>query len=415
MATRLLSLHPTCLGTRLGYALEQGLGPILQHRAYVSVTFHKASSLSTNKTPTIDRSLGYLESTFAGTPSSQIDSVGQDTAAVDSTKPSFDIISSGVGSALLVKLPPDTEITAAMGSAVASSSKVLSALTLEGGAIKATSKALLGDALFYQKFTTQQRGGDVLLAPQRMGDIAIVELGSSAKYCLRRDAFLAKTEKVTLSLGMEKSQGRTLGLSSAVMHTVTGPGTLAITHYGGLYRFSLSAGEEYLANPRNLVLWERRTSPVQCHPAPRLIPSPHSPLRKYTLVRHVAESPSFQAKLQTLRKMTQSVRAFVMGTPDFVRLKGPGDFYVASRVESRWEKSRLMNALAAVNNSAAQLFEHSTTFPHLKETLVHQSKAVSPHPGYATHKTAPGEVTYYAQVVGSEKKVVFTPSTASDQ
>lgn len=40
------------------------------------------------------------------------------------------------------------------------------------------------------------------------------------------------------------------GLANRLVHTVTGPGQLAITHYGGLYRLSLAAGEEYLVNPR---------------------------------------------------------------------------------------------------------------------------------------------------------------------
>jgi uncharacterized protein (AIM24 family) len=40
------------------------------------------------------------------------------------------------------------------------------------------------------------------LAPQRLGEITTIDLKSGSKYILRRDAFLAKTEKVTFDLGL---------------------------------------------------------------------------------------------------------------------------------------------------------------------------------------------------------------------
>lgn len=42
------------------------------------------------------------------------------------------------------------------------------------------------------------------MAPQRLGEITTIQLKTSAKYILRRDAFLAKTEKVTFDLGVNK-------------------------------------------------------------------------------------------------------------------------------------------------------------------------------------------------------------------
>lgn len=49
--------------------------------------------------------------------------------------------------------------------------------------------------------------GDVLLAPQRMGQVAVVHVRGSTKYALVRDAFLAKTDKVTMKLGLNGVQG----------------------------------------------------------------------------------------------------------------------------------------------------------------------------------------------------------------
>lgn len=41
-----------------------------------------------------------------------------------------------------------------------------------------------------------------MLAPSRLGEITTIELKNSTKYVMRRDAFLAKTEKVTFDLGV---------------------------------------------------------------------------------------------------------------------------------------------------------------------------------------------------------------------
>lgn len=41
-----------------------------------------------------------------------------------------------------------------------------------------------------------------------MGEITTIQLRGSTKYILRRDAFLAKTEKVSLNLGLEGVKGK---------------------------------------------------------------------------------------------------------------------------------------------------------------------------------------------------------------
>lgn len=105
------------------------------------------------------------------------------------------------------------------------------------------------------------------------------------------------------------------GLTNRVVHTVSGPGKIAISHYGGLYRLALGAGEEYMVNPRNLVMWDVRTEPTKLHPSNHLIPSPKSPLRKYTVVRNIADSPSMQPKLQYLSSWIKTLRNYILGAP----------------------------------------------------------------------------------------------------
>ncbi|KAI8069266.1 mitochondrial biogenesis AIM24-domain-containing protein [Gongronella butleri] len=314
---------------------------------------------------------------------------------------------------------------ATTGSALGASSRVTSRLAVEGHIVNATARKLVGDPFFYQKFYTKQQPGDLLLAPHRMGDITTIQLKGSTKYVLRRDAFLAKTQKVSLELGTDGMKTKHTGIVNKLVHTVTGPGTLAISHYGGLYRLALAAGEEYLVNPRNLILWDKRTTPTRLHPADPIVPSPRSPWRRFAVVRNIAESPSFQPKLQFINSWSKTVRNILLGAPDFVKLKGPGDFYVASRVEPRWARSRLMNALAAVNDSSSQLFEQSLVFPDpapgqhvpaapqgaIAQVLSSISKSVAPHPGYA-EKSVNGQPSFYVQV--ARGKAVFTSNKPDD-
>ncbi|CEJ02335.1 hypothetical protein RMCBS344292_16342 [Rhizopus microsporus] len=357
-------------------------------RNYVGLAFNQQQ-----KTETVDRSLKSFQHTVNGA-TATISEVGKDVTTANQTEAIFEVVSSGPGSALLVKLPPESEITAATGSTLACSTKVFSKLSLDTSTVKAVGRKLVGDNMFYQKYYTKSAAGDILLAPQRLGEISTIQLKSSAKYMLRRDAFLAKTEKVTLDLGVNHDQS---GLVNKLVHSVSGPGTLAISHYGGIYRISLAAGEEYKANPLNLIMWDKRTNPTQPQAHSRLIPSPRSTLRKYEVIRNIVDSPSLQPKLQYANHILLTLRNFILGTPEFVKLKGPGDFYLASRVEPRLEKSRLMNALAAVNDSTNQLFEQSSIFPAEEPERVLPTTLKRKHPGYA-QKSEGGFPSYYAEV-----------------
>jgi hypothetical protein len=100
-----------------------------------------------------------------------------------------------------------------------------------------------------------------------------------------------------------------------LVHQVSGPGTLAISHYGGIYRISLGAGEEYQANPAHLIMWDKRTEPTRLFPDHPLVPSPRSSLRQYTFIKNIVDSPSFQPKLQYMNRVSRSLRNFNMDTP----------------------------------------------------------------------------------------------------
>ncbi|CEP18426.1 hypothetical protein [Parasitella parasitica] len=204
-------------------------------------------------------------------------------------------------------------------------------------------------------------------------------------YIIRRDAFLANTEKVTFDSSVNHDE---TGLLNKLILTVSGPETLALSRYDGIHRISLAAVEEYQANPLDLIMWDKHTKPARLHARHSIVPSPKSKLRKFEVVRNIEDSPSLQPKLQYFNGFCKTFCHLILGAPDFVKLKGPGDFYLASR-----EKSRLLNA----NDSVSQLFEKSTEiFPaapaEVAETLIKKK-----HPGYAQESTN-GLPSYYAEI-----------------
>ncbi|KAG2187648.1 hypothetical protein INT44_005338 [Umbelopsis vinacea] len=283
---------------------------------------------------------------------------------------------------------------------------VFSKLTLDGGSISAVSRRALGDKAFRQKYETRKEYGDVLLAPSTIGEIAIININGSTEYAMRRDAFLAKTSRVSVDLGFSGLKGKETGVIQRIAHKVRGPGTIAISHYGGLYRIVLDENEEYLVNPSHLVAWDTRTAPTKLYRAKPTIPSPRSRLRRYHVFRNIVDSPSMQSSLQFWDGVFRQTRNWVLGAPDFVRMKGPGDFYLSSRVEPRFAKSRLLNAISQADDSVDQAMSQATIFPTGAAPPKDPKK---PHLGYATEKSSNGEITYYASV-GSNGRVSFTPA-----
>ena len=62
-------------------------------------------------------------------------------------------------------------------------------------------------------------------------------------------------------------------------------------------------------------MWDLRTEPTKLHPANPIIPSPRSPLRRYAVVRNIADSPSFQPKLQYMSSVIKTLRNYILGAP----------------------------------------------------------------------------------------------------
>ncbi|KAG0370367.1 hypothetical protein BGX24_002050 [Mortierella sp. AD032] len=244
--------------------------------------------------------------------------------------PEFEVVSAGLGSMLHVRLPHRSELYAAPGAAVGSSAEVQSELSTVTNPLMALGRRLAGGSLHFQKFTTDNVSGDVLLAPQHMSDIAAIRMDGTSEYYIRRDAFLARSPRVILQLGLAKAG---LGVTNFFAHRVTGRGTLAIASYGGIYRLVLAPKEEYLVNPRHLIAWEAGSSPA----ASRLAIDPTHLAEPESRSSKILSNPYVATTLNIASRVGERLGNVLFGKQEFVRLQGPGDFYLCSRVRPSTE------------------------------------------------------------------------------
>ncbi|KAF9409775.1 hypothetical protein BGZ94_001867 [Podila epigama] len=251
--------------------------------------------------------------------------------------PEFEVVSAGLGSMLHVRMPSRSELYAAPGAAVGSSADVQSELATASNPLKALGRRLAGGSLYFQKFSTDDVAGDVLLAPQHMSDIAAIRMDGTSEYYVRRDAFLARSPRVILQLGLAKAG---LGVTNFFAHRVTGRGTLAIASYGGIYRLVLAPKEEYLVNPRHLIAWEAGSSPA----ATRLALDPSRTAAPETRSSKILSNPYVASTLNIANRVGERLGNVLFGKQEFVRLQGPGDFYLCSRVRPSTEAMKQIMA-----------------------------------------------------------------------
>ncbi|KAF9304512.1 hypothetical protein BGZ74_001355 [Mortierella antarctica] len=349
-------------------------------RAYANLAYNASAQASSGEVPTLDRKLDSIEeriqarrdalgrtaATFSSdeTKSTNSAHVGASSDASSEPQPAkkgimsilpginnatkwikqpsvadpeFEVVSAGLGSMLHVRLPSRSELYAAPGAAVGSSADVQSALSTASNPLKALGRRLAGGSLYFQKFSTDKVAGDVLLAPQHMSDIAAIRMDGTSEYYVRRDAFLARSPRVILQLGLAKAG---LGVTNFFAHRVTGRGTLAIASYGGIYRLVLAPKEEYLVNPRHLIAWEAGSSPA----ATRLALDPTGTAEPETRTSKILSNPYVASTLNVVSRVGERLGIVLFGKQEFVRLQGPGDFYLCSRIRPSTEVLKQLTA-----------------------------------------------------------------------
>ena len=124
----------------------------------------------------------------------------------------------------------------------------------EGGILKSLGRAVLGGESFFQNFfVAPATGGEVTLAPELPGDIAVIEM-SGNKLMIQSGSYMASES--TIELNAKVSVKAFMSAEGISMLEATGTGTLLVSSYGAIYEKTLNAGETYIVDSSHLVAFD---------------------------------------------------------------------------------------------------------------------------------------------------------------
>lgn len=146
------------------------------------------------------------------------------------------------------------EVYTVEAGAMVSMSPVFDIKAKTGGVSKTLGRLFSGESMFIQKFSARANG-ELLLAPQYLGDIEIIEMDGSVNYRLGKSSFLASIGNININT----KSGGVNGLFSGegfIQMEASGDGILFISSYGAIHKKVLEPGQEYLVDSGHLVLWD---------------------------------------------------------------------------------------------------------------------------------------------------------------
>jgi len=154
----------------------------------------------------------------------------------------------------IVKLGAGERIRADSGAMVSHSASVAVETKAEGGLFKSLGRAMLGGESFFQNFwVAGPQGGEVTLAPDLPGDIALIEM-TGAPLLIQSGSYLASENGVELST---KLSGKAFRAGEGVsMLETTGTGKVLVSSYGAIFERTLAAGEKYIVDTTHLVAFD---------------------------------------------------------------------------------------------------------------------------------------------------------------
>ena len=154
----------------------------------------------------------------------------------------------------IAKLTPNERIRAEAGAMVSMSGDVQIETKAEGGILKSLGRAVLGGESFFQNFfVASAAGGEVTLAPELPGDIAVIEM-SGSKLMIQAGSYMASES--TVELTAKVSMKAFMSAEGISMLEATGSGTLLVSSYGAIFEKVLGAGEKYVVDTSHLVAFD---------------------------------------------------------------------------------------------------------------------------------------------------------------
>lgn len=166
------------------------------------------------------------------------------------------IVRPGMAAMLWAKLASGQKFKAESGALVCMSDTVKMKSKMDGGFFKAVSRKMFsGEKFFFQQFETKGGSGDILLAPNSIGDVDFILIHKGEEYTIQKDGFLASTMGIEVSAKVQKlSRGLFSGEGFFVLKA-EGEGVIFVNGFGSLSRVDIPDGRSYAFDNKHLVAW----------------------------------------------------------------------------------------------------------------------------------------------------------------
>ncbi|ORX49278.1 hypothetical protein BCR36DRAFT_412800 [Piromyces finnis] len=235
--------------------------------------------------------------------------------------PEFEIIkSTNSESILFAKMKKNSMFYAKYGTVVGLSSKVRIELSYEDNTDEVL-KGGNGSGIFaFEKVWTENNSGQVLLVPVK-GDLMLINVKKDKEYVVKGKSLFGAVSSISVNDYYHNNHK----FEGVKYFIVKGKGTIAIEGEGGVLEITLNEDEHFLVKPSTLLAFESQMSVK-----PVLSSACTEEIEEDILEKQDNDS-SFWKKA---KGMIDRAKIYVSGDQLFYRLKGPGKFYISTRIPS---------------------------------------------------------------------------------
>ncbi|OUM67509.1 hypothetical protein PIROE2DRAFT_20012 [Piromyces sp. E2] len=264
--------------------------------------------------------------------------------------PEFEIIkSTNSESVLFAKMNPNSLFYAKYGTVVGLSSKVRIELSYEDNTDEVL-KGGNGSGIFaFEKVWTESNPGQVLLVPVK-GDLMLINVKKGKEYVVKGKSLFGAVSSISVNDYYHNNHK----FEGVKYFIVKGKGTIAIEGEGGVLEITLNEDEHFLVKPSTLLAFESQMSIK-----PVLSSACTEEIEEDVLEKQDSNDTSFWKKA---KGMIDRAKVYVSGDQLFYRLKGPGKFYISTRIPSLsgLQAFKLNNKDKKISNKTIQKRNYST-------------------------------------------------------
>jgi len=281
----------------------------------------------------------------------QINKKGKTTKQIITyNNPEFEIVkSTNSESVLFARMNPNSLFYAKYGTVVGLSSKVRIELSYEDNTDEVL-KGGNGSGIFaFEKVWTESNPGQVLLVPVK-GDLMLINVNKSKEYVVKGKSLFGAVSTISVNDYYHNNHK----FEGVKYFIVRGKGTIAIEGEGGVLEITLNEDEHFLVKPSTLLAFESQMSVK-----PVLSSACAEEIEEDVLEKQDNNDTSFWKKA---KGMIDRAKVYVSGDQLFYRLKGPGKFYISTRIPSLsgLQAFKLNNKDKKISNKTTQKRNYST-------------------------------------------------------